>query len=204
MNWLVILCFILWLYLLSVFHRGKMNFFKYIWGSVGIFVFMCVSIQPALSEILKQYVTSAVGIIGKITGICEAYYELSIIFIPKQFANNSISLYIDYECSGVIEMMAFVSLLIFFQVYDYGQRIIISFIGCVSIFFFNVIRILVICAIIYKFGSGSYYIAHTIVGRLVFYLLSILLYYYVFTKQQIIKQKIGGFHYAEHDKNTDE
>lgn len=203
MNWLIIVSFIIWLYILTVFHRGNLNFFQYLWGSVGLFVFMCIFVQPAVTEILKQYVTSAVGLIGKITGICEAYYESSIIFIPRQSALTSISLYIDYECSGIIEMMAFISLLAFFQVYDVGQRIIISFIGCVSIFFFNVIRIVVICAIIARFGSGSYYIAHTIVGRLVFYVLSILLYYYVFTKQQIIKQKIGGFSYAEHNKDAE-
>jgi exosortase family protein XrtG len=148
--------------------------------------------------------TSVVGIIGKVTGICEAYYEYSIIFIPKQSELSSISLYIDYECSGVIEMMAFVSLLAFFQVYEVGQRIIVGILGCISIFFFNVIRIIIICAIIFQFGSGSYYVAHTIVGRLVFYALSILLYYYVFTKQQIIKQKIGGFSYAEHHEHADE
>jgi exosortase family protein XrtG len=156
---------------------------------------MAIFIQPALTEILKQIVTSVVGIIGKATGICEAYYEYSILFIPKQSALSSLSLYIDYECSGVIEMMAFVSLLAFFQVYDIGQRVIVSIIGCVSIFFFNVIRIVVICAIIYQYGSDSYYIAHTVIGRIVFYVLSILLYYYVFTKRQITKQKVGGFNY---------
>lgn len=203
MNWLIIVCFIIWLYVLWVFHRGNLNYFQYLWGSVGVFVFMCIFIQPALTEILTQLVTSAVGIIGKVTGICEAYYEYSIIFIPKQSELSSISLYIDYECSGVIEMMAFVSLLAFFQVYEVGQRIIVGILGCISIFLFNVIRIVIICAIIYKFGSDSYYVAHTIIGRLVFYALSILLYYYVFTKQQIIKQKIGGFSYAEHNGNAD-
>jgi exosortase family protein XrtG len=203
MNWLIMIGCIIWIYLLTVFHRGKLYYFRYLWGSVGLFVFMCIFIQPALTEILKQFVTSVVGIIGKATGICEAYYELSIIFIPKQSVLSSISLYIDYECSGVIEMMAFVSLLAFFQVYEIGQRFIVGVIGCISIFFFNVLRILVICAIIYKFGSGSYYVAHTIIGRLIFYVLSILLYYYVFTKEQIVKQKIGGFNYAEHNKNAD-
>jgi len=202
MNWLIIVSFIIWLYFLTVFHRGNLNYFQYLWGAVGLFVFMCIFVQPALTVILKQYVTSVVGIIGKVTGICEAYYEYSIIFIPKQSVLSSISLYIDYECSGVIEMMAFVSLLAFFQVYDVGHRIIVGIIGCVCIFFFNVIRITVICAIIFRFGSDSYYVAHTIIGRLVFYTLSILLYYYVFTKQQIVKQKIGGFSYAEHNENA--
>ncbi len=204
MNWLVFTCFLLWLYILTVFHRGKLYYFKYLWGSVGLFIFMCIYIEPTFSEILKQYVTSVVGIIGKLTGICEAFYELSVVFIPKQRELTAISLYIDYECSGIIEMMAFVALLAFFEVYDIGQRIIVSLVGCICIFTFNIIRIMVICVIIYKFGSGSYYVAHTILGRIIFYSFTVILYYYVFTRQQIIKQKVGGFQYAEHNENAGE
>ncbi len=204
MNWLVLICFLLWLYILTVFHRGKLYYFKYLWGSVGLFIFMCIYIEPTFSEILKQYVTSVVGIIGKLTGICEAFYELSVVFIPKQSELTAVSLYIDYECSGIIEMMAFVALLSFFEVYDIGQRIIISFVGCICIFFFNIIRIMLICFVIYQFGSGSYYFAHTILGRIVFYVLTIILYYYVFTRQQIIKQKVGGFQYAERNESAGE
>ena len=203
MNWLVVVCFIVWLYLLTVFQRGNLNFFQYIWGSVGLFVFMCIYIQPMITDILKQFVTSAVGVIGNLTGICEAYYEYSIIYIPKQSELSAIALYIDYECSGVIEMMVFVSLIAFFQVYEIGQRITMGIIGCISIFAFNVIRIIVISAIIYKFGSESYHLAHSIVGRLIFYVLTITLYYFVFTKQQIINQKVGGFNYAEHNGTTE-
>lgn len=198
MNWLVIVGVILWLYILTVFHRGKLHYFQFIWGSVGLFIIMCIFVQPMVTEALKQLVATVVGMIGSRLSICEAYYEYNIIFIPQMKFISSVSLYIDYECSGIIEMMAFVSMVAFYQVYEVGQRIIVALIGCVSIFFFNVVRILTICGIVYQFGSGSYYIAHTIIGRLVFYALSIALYYLVFTKQQIMKQKIGGFRYAEH------
>ena len=198
MNWLVIVGVIVWIYILTVFRRGKLHYFQFIWGSVGLFIVMCIFVQPRVTEALKQLVATVVGMIGSRLSICEAYYEYNIIFIPQMKVISSVSLYIDYECSGVIEMMAFVSMLAFYQVYEVGQRIIVALIGCISIFFFNVIRILTICAIVYQFGSGSYYIAHTIIGRLIFYALSIALYYIVFTKQQIIKQNIGGFRYAEH------
>jgi exosortase/archaeosortase len=63
---------------------------------------------------------------------------------------------------------------------------------------------MVICVVIYKFGSGSYYFAHTILGRIIFYTFTVILYYYVFTRQQIIKQKVGGFQYAERNENAGE
>ena len=132
------------------------------------------------------------------TGFYESYSEYSMLFV--QHGSEAISLCIDYECSGIIEMMAYVSMLAFFRVYDWMQRIILSVLGCMMIFFANIIRLFVICTTIYYFGNDAYYIAHTIVGRIIFYALSVILYYYIFTKSQIVKQKIGGFHYA---KNTD-
>ena len=193
-----VVCFLVWIYLLSVFTRGKLYFYQFIWGSVGLFVFMMMWIQPVAIRPLTSLVCSAAGVAGRMTGFYESYSEYSMLFV--QHGSEAISLCIDYECSGIIEMMAYVSMLAFFRVYDWMQRIILSVLGCMMIFFANIIRLFVICTTIYYFGNDVYYIAHTIVGRIIFYALSVILYYYIFTKSQIVKQKIGGFHYA---KNTD-
>ena len=191
-----VVCFLVWIYLLSVFTRGKLYFYQFIWGSVGLFVFMWI--QPVAIRPLTNLVCSAAGVAGRMTGFYESYSEYSMLFV--QHGSEAISLCIDYECSGIIEMMAYVSMLAFFRVYDWMQRIILSVLGCMMIFFANIIRLFVIGTTIYYFGNDAYYIAHTIVGRIIFYALSVILYYYIFTKSQIVKQKIGGFHYA---KNTD-
>ena len=193
-----VVCFLVWIYLLSVFTRGKLYFYQFIWGSVGLFVFMMMWIQPVAIRPLTNLVCSAAGVAGRMTGFYESYSEYSMLFV--QHGSEAISLCIDYECSGIIEMMAYVSMLAFFRVYDWMQRIILSVLGCMMIFFANIIRLFVICTTIYYFGNDAYYIAHTIVGRIIFYALSVILYYYIFTKSQIVIQKIGGFHYA---KNTD-
>lgn len=193
-----VVCFLVWIYLLSVFTRGKLYFYQFIWGSVGLFVFMMMWIQPVAIRPLTNLVCSAAGVAGRMTGFYESYSEYSMLFV--QHGSEAISLCIDYECSGIIEMMAYVSMLAFFRVYDWTQRIILSVLGCMMIFFANIIRLFVIGTTIYYFGNDAYYIAHTIVGRIIFYALSVILYYYIFTKSQIVKQKIGGFHYA---KNTD-
>ncbi len=202
MNFLVIGALLIWVYLLSVFKRAKLDFFHYITGSVGAFLFMMIFIQPLVTGLLIQLVTSVTGVFGKLTGVFEAYRDYSILFVTNDVTKESISLYVDYECSGVIEMMVFVSLLAFFQVYEVWQRIVIGILGCVAIFFSNVLRIFIICFMIKVGGNDVYYMAHTIVGRLVFYAFAILLYYYVFTYAQIKKQKVGGFSYAQHNKDS--
>lgn len=185
--------------MLSVFKRAKTDYFYFLCGSIGLFVFMMITIQPIVTEALMVTVTSTTGRIGKITGLCSAYQDYNILFVENSANHVAISLYIDYECSGIIEMLAFVSLLAFFQVYDVLQRIVISIAGCFCIFIFNIIRILCICGMIYYGGNDMYYIAHTIVGRIVFYVFSVILYYYVFTHAQIVKQSIGGFGYTSDD-----
>ncbi|MGN0480148.1 MAG: exosortase family protein XrtG [Lachnospiraceae bacterium] len=202
MNLFVIVGIILWLYFLHVFHKAETRYFYYIWGSVGIFIFMMILVQPLVITPLTQLVASATGVVGKLTGMFESYNEYSILFVTTPANNTSISLYIDYECAGVIEMMAYVSLLMFFRVYSVGQRIVLGIVGCIGIFLSNIVRIFIICMSVYFWGSSAYFIAHTIIGRLVFYALSVALYYIVFTRAQIIRQRIGGFSYARRNEDS--
>ena len=101
-------------------------------------------------------------------------------------AKDSITLKIDFECSGIIEITAFLSLLIFFNVYSRYEKVIIGCIGTVYIIVANALRIILICLIIHFKGVDYYYISHALIGRIFFYILSIILYFYVFTKAQIV------------------
>lgn len=203
MNVFAILAFVVWVYLLSVFYRGKMGFFYFIFGSIGSFFFLMLYLKPILMPVLVQLVTSVTGIMGKGTGLFEAYRDYSILFIESPKDGGALSLYIDFECSGIIEILVFISLLAFFQVYGIWQRIVIGAIGCVVIFFSNVTRIFIICVMIRIWGNEVYYLAHTLIGRIVFYIFAVLLYYFVFTKAQIVRQKVGGFSYAQNNKVAD-
>lgn len=203
MNVFAILAFVVWIYLLSVFYRGKMGFFYFIFGSIGSFFFLMLYLKPVLMPVLVQLVTSVTGILGRGTGLFEAYRDYSILFIESPKDGGALSLYIDFECSGIIEILVFISLLAFFQVYGVWQRIVIGAIGCVVIFFSNVTRIFIICVMIRIWGNEVYYLAHTLIGRIVFYIFAVLLYYFVFTKAQIVRQKVGGFSYAQNNKVAD-
>lgn len=197
-----IICFasiLIWLYVLSVLRRTGLQFWRYITGSFGLFIFMMVLIRPILIQPLARIVASLAGVVGTLTGTFTAYFKYGIIFIES--AAGSLTLQIDFECSGIIEIMAFLSLLAFFHVYTRKERILVGMIGTFLIIAANAFRIIVICEVIYFGGMDLYYIAHSIIGRLVFYSLSVLLYFYVFTKPQIIKIQIGSFKYGDNKQN---
>lgn len=193
----ILICFLLivWIYLITVFTRAKLHFFKFVVGSVGLFFFMMVILQPYLVNVLSRSVAAASGIMGDVTGCYQAFYQYSLILI--QSGGSAISMYIDYECSGVIEILAFTALLWFFPLYNTLEKIMYNIIGVVWIFAANIIRIFIICVLVYYYGNNIFYFAHTIFGRIVFYALSIILYFYVFTRSQIKRQKVGNVLYGD-------
>lgn len=185
---------VLWMYLLRVLKKGDLKFWHYITGSGGLFVFMMVYLRPVLTQPLARMIAVLAGFPGKIFDIYSAYFKYGIIFVRS--GQESISLLIDFECSGIIELLAFVSLLAFFDVYERVEKIIVGMAGVVALILGNVFRIVVICVIIHFCGTSSYYVAHAFIGRIVFYAISVVVYFYIFTRPQIVKQKVGGFQYA--------
>lgn len=183
---------ILWIYLLSIFKRNGLGFYYFLFGSVGTFVFLLIGFLDKLIEPLSQLVAYLVGLFNKIIPGIQTFSQHKLIFLETDIP---ISLYIDFECSGILEIFAFISLVCFFASYNLLNKIAIVFSGTVYIIFANVLRILSIILIINTFGSEYYYIAHTIIGRLVFYILTITLYFKIFTKHQIVNQKVGNFNY---------
>ena len=197
MNILLIVTFIIWIYVLTVLKRGKLEFWYFIAGSVGLFIYMLILVEPVILAPLQKAVSAVAGMFGDMTGIYESYFNKNVIFIST--GDTNLSMYIDYECSGIIEILAFWALLWFFPLYHTYEKSVLSVVGGLAIFVSNVLRIFVICLIIYMFGESSYFIAHTIIGRLVFYACTVALYFFAFTKSQIIRQKVGGFKFDAHN-----
>ncbi len=186
---------IIWIYLLTVFHRAKLTFFKFLVGSVGIFILMMAVFQPLVTVPLSRLVAASAGVLGEVTRLFTAYHQYSLIFIET--GESAISMYIDYECSGVIEIFAYLALICFFPVYNILEKVLVGMAGIVWIFLSNILRLLIICVLVYIFGDSIYYFAHAIFGRIVFYGLSVMLYFNVFTKSQIIRQRVGKFSFED-------
>ena len=185
---------VIWLYFLRVFRKSELPAWHFLWGSCGLFILLMIFVRPYFTQPLAQVVAVVAGAFGKVIGLFSAYFKYGVLFVDSKA--GAISLLIDFECSGILEIMAFLSLLIFFRAYTRYERVVVSIIGIIYIILANALRIIVICSIIYVWGMQAYTVAHTYIGRLVFYGLSVLLYFYVFTKTQIVRQKVGGFTYG--------
>lgn len=182
-----------WLYALHALARADLRFWRFLAGSVGLFVLLMVFVRPWATQPLAQVVAAVSGVFGSLTGTFESFFRYGVLFVDS--AAGAITLKIDFECSGIVEIMAFVSLLAFFQVYNRSERVLVGIAGTVFILLANALRIILICEVIHFVGPDAYYVAHSLLGRLAFYALTVWLYFYVFTKPQVVRMKVGRFSY---------
>lgn len=180
------------LYINSII-SGKIEFLVLYLRKCGIVYFQSDTDRTVCRSSASKAVSAVAGVIGGLTHLYDSYFQQGILFI--QNGGTSLSLYIDFECSGVIEMLAFLALLWFFPVYDKYERVVVSMIGVMAIFLANVLRIFFICLLVHIWGIDMYFFAHTIFARILFYGCTVFLYFYVFTKPQIVRQKVGAFRY---------
>lgn len=186
-------------YLLSVFKRGKLEFFRFAVGSVGMFILL-IQFIDYMKEPVTYLFTEVLGSIGTHIGMFKGYSRYGMFFIDR--GNTAMSLYMDLECSGIIEMLVYTSLIFFFPVYKRLKKLIIWAVGIVLIFCFNIIRVFGIIILICSQGSSAYAFAHAIFGRFIFYVCVIILYFFVFTKGQLNKQNVGKFSYEGAGENS--
>ena len=175
-----ILLFVIWIYVLTVLKRGKLGFYHFLLGSVGTFLIL-LDLMPYVKRFFINGFVWVLGFAGELTGMYESYARYGMFFINHN--DTVMSLYVDMECSGLIEMMVFVSLLAFFPVYKWWEKIRTGILGLFCICIFNFIRIFIIIAMIFYFGTSVYSFAHVIVGRIVFYVLTLILYFHVFAME---------------------
>ncbi len=189
-----------WILNLRILYRVKNQAAFITVGMVGLFVLMMVFIRPIATMPLARVVAAVAGFFGRITGIFNAFFKYGIIFVETP--TGSITLQIDFECSGIIEIMVYSAILAFYRVYTVTERAILCAVGFVYIILANALRIILIATMIHFGGESMYYIAHTYLGRIFFYAATIVLYFYVFTKSQVVRMKVGSFSYDK-DKSAD-
>ena len=166
MKILMLFAVIIWLYLLTLLKRTKLSAYYFWLGSVGLFIILASISNICFAQVMPKFIAAILINIG---------------------SNNYAELFINYECSGMLETIAFISMLTFFPIYENGEKLIIGFLGFIWILIANIVRLLITITILDYYGINALFIAHSIIGRVIFYVVVILLYYQVFTKPQIIR-----------------
>lgn len=180
---------LLWILVLIGLKKIKMNFFNFMVGSLGLFTIAMIFLSSFLEISLSLAISNSLSVIEKLTHYFQVFAGNSIITMDTK--SGIVSMVINYECSGVIEMLVFTSLAIFFPFGSMFRKAFSIALGNIYIYVSNIIRIMSIIFITKTFGAEAYYVAHTLVARIIFFIFMLLLYYFVFTFTQLKYQNVG-------------
>ena len=187
MNPLILLGILVWIYLLSVLKRSGITSFYFLLGSVGLFFIIIALSKPYIVWLLTQAVINGINTITGTMGMTHSFVKYGILYISNP--GSPVTMSIDYECSGIIESAAFIGLVTFYPVYARKEKLFYSLMGVIYIYLANIIRIFIVVVLVHFGGSSVFFMAHSIIGRIIFYCLVIILYYNVFTYSQVSQSK---------------
>ncbi|WP_297522803.1 exosortase family protein XrtG [uncultured Clostridium sp.] len=185
-----LLCIFIWIYLLRMFHKLKMIAFEFFTGSIGLFLISIIFFRKPLEVLMSKILFYFLNIITSITGLFDSFSDVGTVLINTN--NGIISMNLTYECSGVIEILVFLSLALFFPFKNKLRGSLLTLSGFSALIISNILRIVFIAGISKYFGIYSYSITHMIFARIFFFILTISIYYFVFTKTHLKEYTFGG------------
>ena len=124
---LLILAIVVWLAVyLVVIHAHLPAYFYWI-GAIGTFLILTLASHKYFVWLLASLVSRGASLLGSLTHSFSPYPFPALLMI--QTKSGTLNLLIDYECSGIIEMNAYLSLLFFFLIYKLLEKAVLVLLG---------------------------------------------------------------------------
>ena len=169
-------------------HKNRIWIFYYIWTAVGLTIISILLLRRSTVEYAIEQWTGlllhyTLGWIGIHTAVFDKSPGTVLVLLAIEKSWTCID--IDIECSGLLESCVLVGLLWFFPISSTPQKVRQTIAGLLALFFINLVRLYTIVAIINIYGRNAMYIAHTLIGRLVFFFLAVIVYWYLFTRPSL-------------------
>ncbi|MEN6351460.1 MAG: exosortase family protein XrtG [Syntrophomonas sp.] len=189
----IALAFIIWLGITIFFHKNRLWVFYYIWASVGLCCLLVLLFHASLVEYRLETYTSLqlhqlLSYGGIVTYIFDKAPGTLLVLIKIDTSWTTIS--IDIENSGLVEMCIIFSLILFYPVHRPLKRTVMALVGVLGVYAINLARLALVILLIHTWGRNMGYIAHTLFGRLFFFIFIVALYWQMFTRPSL--EKIRG------------
>jgi len=99
---------------------------------------------------------------------------------------------VGIECSGLLELAAFAGLLLFYPGLGGLRRGWLLAVGLAATYVVNILRLLLIISFLHWGGKNVIFLAHTVIGRGVFFILIVAVYWFIFTRAALknVKQRV--------------
>lgn len=185
---LFIISMIIWIFFIKMFHDLKMTAFKFYFGSIGLFSILLFFFRSYLEHGFKILLYYSLLFLSNITHL---FYLNTLSNVVINVNNLTFSINFSLQASTFISMTVFTSLICFFPLLYFKKRIYLFFLGNILIFLINILKSFTVILLIKLFSAYSLVMDFDVIGKLIFFALIIILYYFIFTKAQIKNQKVG-------------
>ncbi|UCF27313.1 MAG: hypothetical protein JSW42_11810 [Chloroflexota bacterium] len=184
---LTALLFISWLAVVIFLRKTRIWLPFYVLGAVGcaywlVLVFSnLLGLEPFLAHSVAWMVHIASNLMGIPTRIFEGAPGVLLVLVIYQDIGWTV-LQVGIESSGLLEITVLVSLLLFYPGWSLFRRLRLIAFGGVAMWAANILRMLVIVVMLNQFGKESLVLAHMYVGKAVFFVLVILIFWFIITR----------------------
>lgn len=173
-------------------YKNRIWIFYYIWTAVGLTIISILLLRQTPVEYAIEQWTGLIlhhslSWVGIKTMVFDKAPGTVLVLLALEKSWTCID--IDIECSGLLESCVLLGLLWFFPLGGLRSKIVRTAIGLSALFLINLIRLYTVVATINFWGRDAMYIAHTLIGRLVFFALVIIVYWYLFTRPSLGKTR---------------
>jgi exosortase family protein XrtG len=162
-------------------HSRKSHLLLYVWGAFG-FAFVAIQLcllqgwDVALSAAEAQHISTIVSPLG----VSLTFLDSVTVLVPDPTGWSSLRFSI--ECSTLIELCTFVGLMLYYPRLSLRKRWTYLAVGGVGTYLLNLLRVLIIVSMIVVWGKPVVPIAHAVVGRLVYFVGVVALYWFLLTR----------------------
>ncbi len=176
----------LWILAVLFFRLNRIWLPYYIIGSVGlaflsIYIGRNTFIEPALQTAVAQGVHFVAELLNIPTDTFDAAPGALLVLVISQDIGWTM-LQVTVESSGLLESGVVLGMLMFYPAWSTRRRVSYVAMALLLTYFFNIVRLLVIVATLHFLGKDSLLISHTIIGRAVFFVGVILIYWFLLTR----------------------
>lgn len=181
-----ILLLLPYLVILWFLHRYRIWLLYYVLGTTGlayllsIFLTQIWDARSILAGSVALSVHTLLDLIHIETQVVENAPGVLLVLVLTQRVGWTV-LQIGVESSGLLEMIVLISLIIFYPGWKASRRLIRGITGLLLTWGANLVRMILIAALLHFFGKEVLILAHTFLGKLVFFILTLAIYWALVT-----------------------
>jgi exosortase family protein XrtG len=176
----------LWAAAVAFFRLNRIWLPYYVLGSVGLaFVLIFIGRNTGIESALQSAVAYGVHAVSEVVQVPTQTFSsapgaLLVLVISQDIGWTMLQ--VTVESSGLLESGVIAGMLLFYPAWSIRKRLAFTLLALALTYVANIIRLMVIVGALHLMGKESLLVSHTIIGRAVFFIAVIIIYWFLLTR----------------------